>query len=249
MIAEAEMPRGHLLAEFTTRFKARYATRAANVRLATHRLHGVVLRPYERMSYNDVVGPRSAQAGFLPAPAIDRGREVDALGGGVCQPSSTLHAAALLAGLEIVERRPHTWLSKYIAPGFDATVVYGIKDLVVRNPYPFSVRLDVEADRSHVTVRLLGERAPAGWVSMDVVKQKQLEFDTEVDIDSNLEATDMLIMRTGIPGGKYTRKRTFHAGRKGTRKERLSLDTYYPRSALVRIGPDSPEPIPTSVAP
>lgn len=74
---------------------------------------------------------------------------VPAWGGGVCQTSTTLYNAALLAGLEVLERHPHAIAPQYVAPGLDAAVAQGIADLRLRNPYPFPVRISfwVEEDR------------------------------------------------------------------------------------------------------
>lgn len=229
---------GYLLAEFSTRFRSAHLRRAANVRRAAKRLHGVVIPPGGLISYNRLVGPRSKEAGFRLAPAIDRGKKVDKWGGGVCQPSSTLHAAALLSGLTVVDRRPHTWQSKYIASGFDATVVWGVKDLILKNPYAFDVRIAVELAEDAMTVRLVGARLPSGWVTMETRRTRQLEFETEVELDPSLGPADMLVMITGIPGAKVSRARVFHQPGRAPRREPLPEDTYYPRDALVRIGPN-----------
>ena len=231
-------PGGHLHAQFTTRFKARYKARAANVRLAANHLDGVIVGPHQQLSYNRIVGPRSEETGFRLAPAIDRGRQVDKWGGGACQPSSTLHGAAVLGGLQIAERRPHTWRSKYIADGFDATVVWGRKDLVVANPYPYPIRLDVQVGDGHMTVRLLGERPRRGWTELSTRTVQKHEFETVVEMDPSLREDQMLIMITGSPGGRVERRlRSF--SRPGSRPtiRRLSDDIYYPRDSLVRIGP------------
>ncbi len=228
---------GRLISEFTTRFKAKNYGRAANVRLAAQSLDGVEIAPGALISYNRLVGPRSEEAGFELAPAIDRGKKVDKWGGGVCQPSSTLHAAALVGGMTLIERRPHTWQSKYIASGFDATVVWGKKDLVLQNPWPFPIRIAMEVGESHITARLLGDDVPRGWVDMRTRMVKQHEFKTEVEVDEDLQPDTMLIMITGLAGARVERERVFQLPGKPPRRQHLYDDVYYPRDALVRIGP------------
>ncbi len=227
---------GVLISEFTTVFKATNYHRAGNVRLAAQSMDGVEIRPGALVSYNKLVGPRSEEAGFRLAPAIDRGKKVERWGGGVCQPSSTLHAAALVGGMTLIERRPHTWQSKYIASGFDATVVWGKKDLVLQNPWEFPIRIRVDVGETTLTTKILGTRAPTGFVEMRTQLVKQHEFKTEVEVDRELAPDAMLIMITGIPGARVARERLFHSGRQQPRRQRLHDDVYYPRDALVRIG-------------
>lgn len=95
-----------LLSAFTTYFSAENAPRAHNIALAAEKLNGTVLEAGEILSFNKRVGPRTAKNGFLEAPIIKAGEYVPGLGGGVCQASTTLYNAALLAGLEIKEYHP-----------------------------------------------------------------------------------------------------------------------------------------------
>jgi vancomycin resistance protein YoaR len=80
------------------------------------------LAPGDEFSFNATVGPRTVAHGFVDAPVIFKGELDKGVGGGVCQVSSTLHAAFLMAGLEITYRVPHSRPSKYLPLGMDATV-------------------------------------------------------------------------------------------------------------------------------
>lgn len=119
----------------------RAAARTFNLRLAASKLDGHVLFPGEELDFNAVVGPRDEANGYQVAPVIAQGELVDGIGGGTCQISGTLHAAALFAGLTVVERYPHTRPSAYIRLGLDAAVVYPTMNLRLRNPYEFPVVL------------------------------------------------------------------------------------------------------------
>lgn len=96
--------------------------RVTNIRLAAGAINHTVLAPGELFSFNRVVGPRTARKGYQFAPIIVSGTVVPGLGGGICQVSSTLYNAVLEAGLEVVERYPHSRPVGYVAPGRDATV-------------------------------------------------------------------------------------------------------------------------------
>jgi len=116
--------------------------RATNIRLATACLNYTVVAPNDLFSFNETVGPRESRRGFRPAPVLVGAGTALEPGGGVCQASSTLYNAALEAGLEIVERYPHSRTVHYVPPGRDATVYYGILDLKLYNnrPHPIIIR-------------------------------------------------------------------------------------------------------------
>ncbi|NLA26227.1 MAG: VanW family protein [Firmicutes bacterium] len=96
--------------------------RATNIILATASLNNYLLLPGEIFSFNKANGPRTAERGYRPAPIIVGSTVVPGLGGGVCQVSTTLYNAVLRAGLEVVERYPHSQPVGYVAPGMDAAV-------------------------------------------------------------------------------------------------------------------------------
>jgi len=112
--------------------------RIHNVALAASRLNGVLIKPGEIFSFNNVIGDISAATGYQSAYIIKEGRTVLGDGGGVCQVSTTLFRAALDAGLPIVERRAHAYRVHYYEdggykPGLDATVFSPSVDLKIKN--------------------------------------------------------------------------------------------------------------------
>lgn len=96
-------------------------TRRQNLRTVSKAINGTVLEPGEVFSFNDL----AASQDYKAAKVFSEGGEATALGGGLCQVSSTLYMAAQYAGLEIVERNAHYAVLPYIRPGFDATVWFG----------------------------------------------------------------------------------------------------------------------------
>jgi len=126
---------GKILASFETDFRSHAGPRAINIRVAARALNGFVIGPGEVMSFNHVVGPRVESRGFREAPVIVDDELEPGVGGGVCQVATTVHAAAVLAGFDIVERRSHSRPSAYAPMGLDATVIDGKVDLRFRNPY------------------------------------------------------------------------------------------------------------------
>ena len=80
-------------------------------------------------------------------------------GGGVCQVSSTLYNAVLLAGLTPTARTSHFYPSTYLPAGLDATVADGQIDFVFQNTLPHSILLRAGAFEGSLTVEVYGHRA------------------------------------------------------------------------------------------
>ena len=143
------------LASFTTDLAGRSEAQTKNIVLGLARLDGRIIPPRAVFSFNETVGRRVIEDGFDRAPALTLDGVRDSPGGGICQLSSTLYNAALLADLAIVERWPHMRPILSVGTGRDATVEYGRFDLRLLNPHPFSIRLAgrVEGERLVVEVR------------------------------------------------------------------------------------------------
>lgn len=148
------------LSRYATSLIGRSWAQRRNARLAARALDGLRLGPGEEMSFNRTVGPWEQEPGYVRAPVSVDGAMVSALGGGVCQTSSTLYNAALLAGLTVLERHPHTVAPGYVAPGRDAAVAWPGVDLRLRNPWPFRVRLHARVDSDKVEVWVSAPQRP-----------------------------------------------------------------------------------------
>ncbi len=120
------------LARYTTGWSGD-ANRIQNLRRAAELIDGARLAPGASFSFNDVVGERTIERGFRPAPVIVGGEYETGVGGGVSQIATTVFNAAWEAGLPISDRTAHAlYISRYEA-GRDATVNYPDIDLVFEN--------------------------------------------------------------------------------------------------------------------
>ena len=138
-----------------------YENKLSNLRLAGERIGRVVIRPGETFSYWRCVGPPTASRGFLPGRNLIGGELKEDFGGGLCQLSGLLYHLSLLAGLEIVERHNHSTdiyeeHERFTPLGADATVVYGYRDLMVKNTTSVPVRFSVRVEEDRVVGMLHG---------------------------------------------------------------------------------------------
>ncbi|EGW36991.1 vanW like family protein [Desulfosporosinus sp. OT] len=121
------------IAQYATRFDPTLVNRTENIQLAITALDGKLLAPGESFSFNESVGERTVKAGYKEALIIEGNIFTLGLGGGVCQVSSTLYNAVILAHLEILERHRHSLPVNYVPPGQDATVAFPVLDFKFRN--------------------------------------------------------------------------------------------------------------------
>ena len=138
-----------------------------NLRLLCKAMDGFILQPGKTFSYNGVVGERTREKGYLPAPAYSGNRLVDSVGGGVCQGSTTLYNCALLADLEIVFRACHGASVSYVPPGLDATVNWGTTDFQFRNNFHFPIMIRAEVAEGYVKMQLLGTDEKDYYIKME----------------------------------------------------------------------------------
>lgn len=143
------------LSRFSTRFDSSNRARSHNITLAAARISGTVLPAGGEFSFNEVVGKRTPENGFMEAAVIFDGEFVQGVGGGVCQTSTTLMNAALRAGLSVTESRPHSLSVSYVPPSLDA-MVSEYSDLKFVNPYPYPVYIAAETKPSSVTFIVYG---------------------------------------------------------------------------------------------
>jgi vancomycin resistance protein VanW len=130
-----------------------------NIRKSGEKLNGVVIRPGQKFSFNECVGPRTAARGYLEAPSYIGGESPSTPGGGICVVSSILYQSALESGIKIVERVPHLRTMQTVAPGLDATVWYGGADLKIINDRPTPIEINCHSDDDAFTLRIDGATA------------------------------------------------------------------------------------------
>ncbi len=159
------------LYSFTTYFDGGNADRSANIRLAAEKINGTELKPGEVFSFNGTVGERSEKSGFKSAKIIEDGKFVQGIGGGVCQVSTTLYNAALLAGLEIKEYHPHSLQVSYVAPSRDAMVSGSYCDLKFENNRETPVYIRVSCTLSSITCTVYGESDGCNYSFKSVVTE------------------------------------------------------------------------------
>ena len=233
-----------VLSEYETDFAKRGGPRVKNIARAAKYLDGTVMAPGELWSFNRTVGPRTVERGFVDAPVIVADEVEPGVGGGVCQVATTLFAAGVLGGLDVVKRRSHSRPSGYAPLGLDATVIDGEVDLQLRNPYPVPIIVHAFLPvPTRIRVEMLGTAAP-GKVEHTYAVTKSEDFSRRVARHDELRADQIKRQQKGIPGyDVVSTVRTRYVD--GSERVRRYSSTYYPVPEIFWVGRDvDPQSLP-----
>lgn len=157
-----------LLGAQSTSYKWSSNARINNIKLACEKINGLVLLPGETFSYNTAVGQRTEDAGFQSASAYSDGQVIEAIGGGICQVSSTLYCASMYSQLKTVSRTNHYFRVDYLPYGYDATVSWTKPDFKFMNSreYPVKIAAYCDDDEQTLTIAIYGTDTDGSYVQI-----------------------------------------------------------------------------------
>lgn len=221
------------LSTFTTRYDVSSKDRTTNLNIACQKINEKVVLPEETFSYNKALGVRSVATGYKNAKVYSNGEVVDGIGGGICQISSTLYNSALMANLEIVERRNHQFVTSYVPAGRDATVVYGMTDFKFKNTRKYPIRIVASAKNGIATVSIYGIKEENEYTFTFSTKTiASIPFTTKYVDDNTLPVGKERVKQKGANGLKTETYITKMLNGKVISTNLLSKDTY---DAMTRI--------------
>jgi vancomycin resistance protein YoaR len=240
-----------LLASYSTPYSGTY-DRIRNLQLGTELVDGTTLGPGATFSFNSVVGARTLERGFRPAPAIIHNEYKDDVGGGVSQVATTIFNAAWEAGLKITARTAHTlYISRYPL-GRDATVNYPDVDLKFENDTDNWLYVQGVVTDGGITIRLMG--APTNRRVESVAGPLREVGDPEVERvpDPTLVVGEEFVEDDGEPARTVTVERIVYRGDEVLYSESW-VTNYVSEPKIVRVGtipaPTPPPPPPPSAPP
>jgi len=216
------------LGTYSTSLKNKEENTIYNIKLASKMINGRLVKPQEVFSFNKYVGPAEKEDGYKESTIIANGRFENGYGGGVCQVSSTLYNAALLANLPIVERYNHSIYgdaTKYVPLGRDAAIFFGYKDLKFKNNLEHDIVIFAKVLGDILQVKIFGQYPDKPEVEIISKDKKVVDYKIIRKKDPELEVNQEIVVQEGVPGYKV---KTYRIIRKnGEEKiELLSDDTY-----------------------
>lgn len=241
----------NLQSKFSTSIKNSQSGRRHNVALALKKLNGTIVKPNEIKSFNQIVGPQTESGGYESAIIIINGAFKNGIGGGICQASTTLYNALLLADVEVDEVHKHTLPVKYVEMALDAMVSEGTSDLVFKNTSDNDLYIKSYVKGDDATVEIYGKSLPDGVTvkrSAEFIKSIPHSGDKIIG-DTNGEYRDKVIYkgeyyRLKYPVDGYEAKayKEYYKDGKLIDKQEIRHEKYSPQQGIVIEGAeDLPE--------
>ncbi len=217
------------VARFSTRYDTSGENRRHNIALAAKAISGTVVAAGESFSFNEVVGARTAERGFREANIVVNGEFTKGVGGGVCQVSTTLYNAVLLASLPIESAAAHSIPVSYVECSRDCTVSSAI-DFRFLNDSAYPLYIAAATKGSTLTFVLYGEVKTAPCTLESEVARRipyALRYEDGSPVEDESTAILLTPGREGIKsrlyrvsGGKKTLIReNFYAGKDAVYKK------------------------------
>lgn len=213
------------ISEFTTRHQCCTA-RVVNIRKVVELVDGRIVRPGETFSLNDVIGRPDQARGFVSAPAVDGGRVVNRVGGGISEFASAMHVAVFHAGFKIVKREGHEVAINRYPPGLDAALAYPETDLRWRNDSKYGVFIHATHSGDALTVELWSTRRFDRVRAVTSPKRDVTAFETVTGSGPDCVAT------AGVNGFTVTVTRVFERDGEEVRRDPPVTTVYRPQPRI-----------------
>ncbi len=254
LVVEVDEPEGtyeqlarvkDVLGTFTTSFSTSGQSRSANVTNGCRLIDGTTLYPGEEFSTYDAVAPFTEANGYYMAGSYMNGKVIDSLGGGICQVSTTLYNAVLLAELDVTERHNHSMIVNYVDPSADAAIAESAgKDFRFVNNRDVPVYIEGSVSGKKITFTIYGEETRSS--------DRKVSYVSEV-LETVRPEADTIYPDPSQPIG-YIVKESAHIGYKArlwkvvtengvqVSREEVNSSTYkmVPRSATVGVATADP---------
>jgi len=241
---------GDVLSSCSSYYNANVAGRARNVELAASKINGLIMQPGDVFSYNKVVGPRTYENGFKDAGVYTANGLESGVGGGICQVSSTLYGAQLMADLKTVSRTNHSYTIGYLPSGQDATVSYGAIDYKFENDKHFPIKIECIASGGLLKVNILGIKTDEHKeikIYNEIVGTRDFET-VEKEVET-LQPGEQKITQSGQKGMTVNTYKIYYNNGVEVRRTFVHKSTYIPMPQIVEKGIQEEEEIPVVTEP
>lgn len=227
-----------ILSSYSTKFNNGNYNRSENIRIAAASLNHILSQPDETISFNALTGLRLAESGYQEAPVLIDGKSVPDIGGGVCQVSSTLYNAILLANLKPVERTSHFYPSAYVPMGLDATVADHLLDFKFQNNLKHPIYIITQVSQGILSIYIAGNHEDFSpyKISLQSIIDKTTPPAITFSYDKTLPTGRRITVDNGKTGYTVSAYRLKLQNGQEIEREFLHTDTYSPENKVILIG-------------
>lgn len=215
--------------------------RTYNVKFGLSKYDGVVIPQGAEFSFNQILGWVTEEAGWKKALAIFGGGGVRPVpGGGLCQVSTTMYRAAILSGLPITWRKPHSLDVSYYQEygyGIDATV-YPPEDIDLKfvndTPGPIFLHTYTNDELQEAFFEFYGID-DGREVELTQIENRPVKLDTQIVTAPDVDSGGRVVINKGRVG-RYIEWDWIVKKPDGTIDAR-KIETLYPAApAVVAVG-------------
>ena len=224
-----------VLGSCSTPYHAYQRDRTHNLKIACREINGTLVKPGEVFSYNKVVGPRLRELGFRDAPMFVDGQVEPGTGGGVCQVSTTVYNAALLADMKILRRSHHSRPVVYAPVGRDATVAYPAVDLKFENTSDAPIYIAASVGKRTVDVTIFGRKVDGRKIQLVSAGHSVYGAPVTRKIRESGKPAKPVVLDRGMAGHRISTYRVISQDGAVVKRELVSNDYYRPVARVVQI--------------
>ena len=252
LVAEVTEPKGtreelskvqDLLGSYSTNYSTSAAGRCTNISVATSKINGALLYPGDEFSVGQTINPMTAENGYELAGSYENGTTVQSYGGGVCQVSTTLYNAVILAELEVTKRSNHSMIVTYVKPSMDAAIAGDYKDFKFVKNTDAPIYIEGYTSGKNVYFNIYGEETRPENRKVSYVSEVVSQTDPGVQF-----------VATADPVGYIAKTQSSHTGYVATlwkvvtvdgveqSREKFNSSTYKPSPRIMNVGTASADP-------
>lgn len=191
-----------LLGTGKTSFAGSSKDRIANITIGSSKIDGIILQPGQEFSTLNTIGEVTTRLGYKPEANIRNGKTVMALGGGLCQVSTTTFRAALNSGMKITQRKNHAYAIGYYSPqGTDAAIANPDLDFKFINDTGSPVLIKAHIEKYQLIIEISSNK-----------NQRQTKIKGPAILQKNPDGGMKTVLYQEVyEGEKLLRKSTFYS--------------------------------------
>ena len=207
-----------------------------NIKIASNDLNGTIVDSEQVFSFNDTLGKRTKNRGFVNAPMYSNNGVSNEIGGGISFVASGIYEGILRSGYEIKERLPHKYIVEYKEPGLDSAIYSGTYDLKFKNNTPNRLKIETINQNDGVRFRLIGKKENNKKVEINIEKKETEKFTTKYLPTNSLKDGEKKIIQIGRNGYISYVYRKIYINNELKENSLISKDNYQMLPEIVSVG-------------
>ena len=207
-----------------------------NIKIASNDLNGTIVDSEQVFSFNEILGKRTKNRGFVSAPMYINNGVSNEIGGGISFVASGIYEGILRSGYEIKERLPHRYTVEYKEPGLDSAIYYGTYDLKFKNNTPNRLKIETINQNDGVRFRLIGKKENNKKVEINIEKKETEKFTTKYIPNNSLKDGERKIIQSGRNGYISYVYRKIYINNELKENSLISKDNYQMLPEIVSVG-------------